>query len=213
MMLVACSQSTTVGPHSVGQSEASRLIEELASNYKPLHPNGYHGEAMYGVFGADDEKPDARRIEDAKRVRAAYESLQAMGMAAFPALISACNDERYSFSGVYAAWRNHTVGDACRMIIEGQVDFYGYGYKSRDCPTGGHLVKPSYFWNKDGAGDLRKWWTERQGRSLHELQIETLQWTIQKEENAGFIDEQQKAIILTPLLTRLEELSVKNTTD
>lgn len=184
------------------QALARPLVEELASKFTPEHEQGYWGSGMSLI----DTDADPARKEDAARVRAARERLEQLGTAAFPALIEAQDDERYSYSQVVAAWNNWSVGAACYLILKRQIETYRYGYKSRSLPDGGSLKKPSYLAQVAGTVGLDAWWEQRKDRNLRELQTEAVQWTIEREKAAGFVDVQQQQEILVPLQARLREL-------
>ncbi|MDB5292772.1 MAG: hypothetical protein JWL69_4013 [Phycisphaerales bacterium] len=129
-----------------------------------------------------------------------------MGIAAFPDLIAASEDKRYSFSMTTAAWGNHSVGDACFMIIESQVESYPYGYKSREGTNGRQAIQPEYLeYARSGEG-LKSWWERHKARSLPELQEEVLRWRIDQEKSIGFVDQAQRREILEPLESRLEQI-------
>ncbi|MBB6430953.1 hypothetical protein [Algisphaera agarilytica] len=212
-VLIAFSMLGCVAHTPTDSHRAEFLIEQLASDFPPAHEDLYHGpELAISIFGdQEDEQPDPSRVANYERIWNAKDQLKSLGLNAFPALVNAIDDERYSYSGVYAAWRNHSVGDACFFIIQSQVEYYGYGYKSRQAPSTGStapsFTKPSYLYAMRNHG-LEAWWEERKYLSLQELQIEALEWTIEQEVSAGFTNPEQKKIILEPLENRLAELRV-----
>jgi len=175
--------------------EASALVEALASpNEAPQiytihlrYPEGYDRQAQ-------------------ARVRAAEEKLRAMGPKAFPALIERLDDTGYSYTECYGTWRNLKVGEVCFYIIEDQVEFYGHDYATRPGADGEEVLKPSYLYTFHTTQHLRNWWEERQDMTLRELQIEALEWNIEKERERGFTDDEQRETVLAPLLRRLAEL-------
>jgi hypothetical protein len=196
--LASCT-SRTAPPVAKTQTEAAQLVEELVSRFPPAQEDGDSG-----MGGGPVE--DTPRRREALRVRNAYDRLKSMGAAAFDDLVAASDDGRYSFSKVYAALRNHSVGDACFMILESQVDTYGYGYKSRDGANGEHAVKPQYLWHVRETEGLKHWWENRGGLGVRALQIESITWTIAKEEEIGFVNQQQRQEVLGPLEKRLKQL-------
>ncbi len=99
------------------------------------------------------------------------------------------------------------------MIIQHHVDYWGHGYKSRDTLGEGHIVKPRFIFSLYTSGKLSAWWYERQDLPLRDLQIEALLWTIEQEEDAGFVDDNQRRLILTPLKDRLAELGYTSASD
>jgi hypothetical protein len=203
-LAAACEQSGRPSTQPIQtQSETRKLIGQLASHFPPEHENGSHGSKLIGIGSSDEQSP---RSQDAMRVEAARQSLTALGIAAFPDLVAASDDDRYSYSQVNAALWNYSVGDACFGILESQVDFYGCGYKSRDGAEGRSAVKPSYLRHARHNGGLAAWWASHQGRAITELQIESLRWTISQEESIGFVDAKQRREIIEPLETRLATL-------
>ena len=185
---------------SPSDSNVSEMIEALVSKYPPRVLDGEWGD-VGSIFGRGD-RPMTPEDEDALRVLRVREKLRGLGLPAFGALITSVDDERYSYSAVFSASRNLSVGDACFMIVESQVDFYGTGYKARDGADG----KPSYLRHLRERKRLGQWWVDRRGRPLRELQVESLEWTIAQERLLGFVDDEQRVRILKPLEERLAEL-------
>jgi hypothetical protein len=201
-LLVSCTPAPRPNTTPTADREARALIEQLPSRFPPLFEDN--------TWGLYETPPDKARDIDFDRVQATYGRLRSMGITAFPALVAAIDDKRYSFSRVYAAWRNLTVGDACFDILESQVDYDGFGYKSRHGAGGRDSVKPQYLWNIRTDGKLKEWWAQGKSRSLAELQIESLRWTIAREQAIGFVSEEQRTQVLGPLLGRLKELGVQD---
>jgi hypothetical protein len=203
-VLLLCLQSCAATPtpkQSQAPSTASRLIEGLASSFPPKFPDLYWG-------GGQDVLPtspaeDRSRERDKLRVLQNFERLRYMGIAAFDDLVAASDDPRHSFSAEYAALLNHSVGDACFMIIESQVDFARPIDKSRIDKNGWSV---SYLFDVRRIEGLQSWWAPRRKRSLQQLQIESLVWTIAKEEEIGFADDAERFKVLGPLVTRLDQL-------
>lgn len=189
---------------SPSDSNVSEMIEALVSKYPPRVLDGEWGD-VGSIFGRGD-RPMTPEDEDALRVLRVREKLRGLGLPAFGALITSVDDERYSYSAVFSASRNLSVGDACFMIVESQVDFYGTGYKARDGADGRRAVKPSYLRHLRERKRLGQWWVDRRGRPLRELQVESLEWTIAQERLLGFVDDEQRVRILKPLEERLAEL-------
>lgn len=190
-----------LAPGDARTAEINSLIHQLASTLPPTVKDGDWGN---GPFFRDLETLEGR---DAERVHRAKERLKEFGVVAFPQLIAARDDPRFSYSASYAAWVNHSVGEACYFIIESQVDFYGYGYKARKGSDGQPHSKLRFMWtNYHEKKQLETWLAERKGKSLAELQIEALEWTIAQEQTAGFSDKEQEDSILDPLMKRLREL-------
>lgn len=204
IVLASCAAQAPA-PLANDQTESARLIQDLVSKFPPAHEDEYRGKFRRPLKDSPQEK-DLPQERDALRVRKAYERLRSMGIAAFDDLVAASDDERYSFSAAYAAWENHSVGAACFMIIKSQVDTWGYGYKLRDGANGKRAVKPQYLWHVRETEGLTRWWKQRRGAELRELQIESLRWTIAREEAIGFTSEAQRQLVVGPLEKRLNEI-------
>jgi hypothetical protein len=200
-MLSSCAGNVPADNRPPAHDPIEILIKGLASRFPPLHEDGYWGSFDYG----DSPTQDARSA-DAKRVQVSYGKLRSLGIKAFPELVAASDDKRYSFSQVVAAWNNLSVGDACFEIMESQVDFWGSGYKSRIGADGHYAAKPLYLWKIRQDGALRQWWAQHRAASLRDLQLESLHWTIRQEQSIGFVDEHQRQKILSPLYARLAQL-------
>ncbi len=200
--LAACGPSR--GPTAAVTAHNPRvkaLIGELASKFPPLHADG--DSMVTDAFMPRDPSP---RTYDEDRVQRAMKDLTAMGVSAFPDLIENLSDRRFSQSTNYQAWENESVGDTCFGIIESQVDFYGTGYLTREGEDGQQHLKPQYLWDIRDEGGLMEWWGARKGRSLTELQVESLRWTISKENEIGFPTGTDMRLYLDPLEKRLGEL-------
>ena len=171
------------------------LIEALASpNYFPR------------AAGQDLIYPDGFDHGAQKRVRRAEQRLRDRGPAAFPDLVAKLEDARYAYSEYYDQWRNPLVGEVCFYIIEDQVDFDGYDYKTRLGADGKQHEKPSCLWSICTQGKMQEWWKARAGKTLTELQTEAVEWTVAEEKKIGFKDRAQEEQVLGPLLKRLGEL-------
>lgn len=182
------------------------LIDELASRYPP-EPDRFHTEKDGPTFiPKSDAERDASR-EDHTRVWKARTDLVNLGTAAFPDLAANSRDPRYSYSAhtQEILWRS--VGDACFSIIEEQVDMLKRPrYFTRERPGGGRAGQPYYLLTMRQSPGLEAWWEARKARSLRELQIEAIEWTIREEEKSGFTDDAQRHEVLDPLEIRLAEV-------
>ena len=124
----------------------------------------------------------------------ALKSLKEMGPAAFPALVKHLKDDRYSYSGEVAAWVNFSVGDAIVEILD-DGHYMHNGYKSRETPSGSNGMLLSF---KDylKARDAEAWAEWAKSKSRLEIQMDFIDWCIEKENERGYIDEAQKKRIL-----------------
>ena len=123
-------------------------------------------------------------------------------------LIGHLHDKRYSFTSPPAGPHclKMSVGDACRDIIWKRVSPDIVWYINRYGADGKLHMRPRYFDALRQPGALEEWWRERRGRTLVQLQIEALEWTIKQERKIGFSSEAQKQRYLNPLLERLKKL-------
>jgi hypothetical protein len=88
--------------------------------------------------------PTTAIADERAQIRAAFEQIHTLGLAAFPDLAANSEDPRYSFTRIYAAVHNHTVGEACRMVMEDQIEYWGVFYKSREGTGGRSASMPRY---------------------------------------------------------------------
>src|SRR5262249_24532339 len=100
------------------------------------------------------------------------------GVVAFPVLMEYAEDKRFSFlmESPSGAMRTHTVGDACRLIVQHQLDAYEtLGIYPR--------MVPSYFDKVVAGKKWDGWWHSHRDKSLREMQIEAFDWAVnwQKE--------------------------------
>lgn len=175
--------------HSAGSdAHIESLIDKLASKNSP--PD-FPPHLMLNDFLKD---PGEWKREHQQTVSAAYYELKSMGKSAFPYLIKHMSDERYSHERSWSIFVSHTVGDACRFIIESQVCPAGMGYKSRESPKGmimGHEVHfESYV--KSKYGSYAAWWRNNRSKSILEMRVAFSEWRIGKEKRIGFVDEKQQ---------------------
>lgn len=151
-----------------------------------------------------------------KKVFVAMDQLRLMGQDAFEALIAHGDDKEYSYTGLYAAYVDQSVGEVCLGIIEAQVITGGRGYKAREGADGKYHVSPSflYFSKYYAAPESRrsgfsKWYDDHKNKTLREMQAEALEWRIEQEKAIGFPDEKEREYFLHPLERHLAELKGK----
>src|SRR5439155_26593155 len=132
------------------------------------------------------DPPDAVTVSGiycTPEVGADIKSLKEMGPTVFPALVKHLGDDRYSYSGVVAAWGNYNVGAA---IVEVLCDghYMHSGYKSRDTPSGsggGYLSFDGYL----RARAPEAWADWARSRSRLDIQMDFIDWCIEKENERG----------------------------
>src|SRR2546421_46522 len=120
--LVACNKETprkpdtrfvvppegyAVSVEGSGSERVDALVRQLISQRPAPYRSGYADPPDAVVFG-NYITPE---------VDAAMKELKAMGPSVFPALAKHIGDDRYSYSGVVAAWANYTVSDAVVEIL------------------------------------------------------------------------------------------------
>lgn len=140
--------------------------------------------------GARDSSPEyAQRHE---KVRSAFAALTEMKLKAFPVLVKHLDDERQSIN-----FRNHyianSVGDACRWNIYYQLQdrpkgYSSYGYQ-REGKDGKNHPKP--YWTGtpfDESGGVAKWLRKHRNLGYAEMQIQCLNWLLDREKAIGASD-------------------------
>ena len=127
-------------------------------------------------------------------VEAALKGLKEMGPAAFPALVRHLRDDRYSFSDVVQAWDNFTVGDAVLEVLD-DGHYMHSGYLHRDVPSksgGGYISFRDYV----NARGPEKWAEWAKSKSRLDIQMDFIDWCIERENQRGYIDSDQKKKVL-----------------
>jgi hypothetical protein len=95
----------------------------------------------------------------------AYRQLQKMGLRAFDDLVRCVKDSRPAWETFQLASSGRTtVGQACFSIVAAQVE--------ASIPRSSGLA---YLRRQP---DLQEWWQQRRGRTLGELQVEAIEWSL-----------------------------------
>ena len=163
VLMTACGTQPPAPEPGHTLTETQLLIEELASRFPPT-PEEQGREVDVRQF---IQPPiDNPLIRDAKRVQAVYQRLEKLGFAAFPDLVAASDDQRYSFTTGSWAERNVSVSEACFALIKSQVDVHS-GYSA---------YRPTYMEHIQHTIGLKAWWKERKGWSLSAMQAESQRW-------------------------------------
>ena len=212
-LLVSCERPTaqsggTTGPPSIPlpaaeakvadrHREIDELIEKLAISDEPAGD-----EPVY--------TPDLETPRTDKRVIAyeAAEKLREYGKAAFAQLLARRHDKRQS-----VAFRRvipHTVGLACYCIVEDVIYNLPEDYRGSFYRKGGdgemherpRFLAPGIF----DEDTVEAWLRVRHDKTLTELQIEALEWLIDKEKNIGFPTERDREKFLLPLERQVSRL-------
>jgi hypothetical protein len=168
-----------------GSAKVDALVRNLVSRRPAPYRSGYSDPPPAVAFADRYDTPE---------VEAALKSLKEMGPAAFPALVKHMGDDRYSYSGVVEAWLNFRVGDAVVEVLD-DGHYMHSGYKYRKTPSGsdgGYLSFAGYL-EARGAEAWAEW---AKSRSRLDIQMDFIDWCIEKENGRGFVDEAQKKKIL-----------------
>ena len=168
-----------------GSPKVDALVHNLVSRRPAPYRSGYSDPPTDVVFSDRYSTPE---------VESAIKSLKDMGPAVFPSLVKHLGDDRYSYSDVWDAWLNHGVGDAIVEVLD-DGHYMHSGYKSRETPSGsggGYLSFDSYL-EVRGAEAWAKW---AKNKTRLDIQMDFIDWCIEKENERGFVDESQKKQIL-----------------
>ena len=114
-----------------------------------------------------------------------------MGPAVFPSLVKHLGDDRYSYSGVSAAWLNFRVSDAIVEILD-DGHYMHSGYKARQTPSGS---RRSVSFSFDGYldGSRPESWAEwAKSKTRMDIQMGFIDWCVEKENERGFVDDAQR---------------------
>jgi hypothetical protein len=149
------------------------------------------------------------RKSESERKRDAVKKLYGIGMQAFPLLMESFDDDRPGYA--LASISNPTVGLACYYIIKDQLfdfppgystSYYRKGADGEDHRRPGQINQSLFGGSRDG---LKDWLKQRKERTLDELQLEVLEWTLAEEERIGVAVDGDEAKYLAPLRRRIEE--------
>ncbi len=167
-----------------GSAKVDALVRNLVSKRPAPYRSAYSDPPIAVVFASRYSTPE---------VEAALKSLKEMGPAVFPALVKHLGDDRYSYSGVVAAWVNYQVGDAVVEVLD-DGHYMHSGYKFRKTPSGSEV-----YLSFDGylrARGAEAWAEWARSKSRLEIQMDFIDWCIEKENGRGFVDEAQKKQVL-----------------
>ena len=186
--------------------EIDLLIDQLASkNADPNIPDNP------GLFDKNKFLEDTGEWDpsDQKPVSDAYYKLKAMGKDAFPFLLNHFDDQRYSHQRVSATFYPVSVGEACRHIIDEQVDPRGMMYKSRESPNGSEMGFHFEAYVRKQFGSYAAYVRANRTTSLRDMRIEVAKSRIAHEKSAGFVSEEQRNQMLGSLERLLENARQK----
>jgi hypothetical protein len=169
-----------VSVESSGLEKVDALVRQLISQRPATYRSGYSGASAFGNYVAP-------------QVEGAMKELKAMGPSVFPALAKHLGDDRYSYSGVVAAWENYTVSDAVvEVLCDGH--YMHSGYKWRTTPSGGegYLSFNDYL----KARGYETWPEWARTRTRIEIQNDFIDWCIAAENARGYVDDAQRGKVL-----------------
>lgn len=181
--------------NQISTNAVNALIEELVSPVPPKYQSG--------------ESDLTNTLEDINgfihpNVEKARQSLIEMGTDIYPILAEHINDKRYSYSGVYAAWLNLSVGEMIKDIMAEGIETHLGGYKWRKNPTGSNGL-PSFSAMVRETGGYEKYALHAKGHRKIELRNEYVRWRVAKERAYGFIDQEQEQKVIGKYLELLNE--------
>ena len=154
--------------------ECKQLVEQLANPNKPPFTELYVRELPKGVRETD--------LNDSQKpIAAAYNLLSANIEVALPVLLANCDDKRFSYVyevGISAVYKCETVGGACSRIIGAHIDVCSnvvtkYNAEGRS---------KSLQFNYDKAGGYEKWWKDRDGWNVRELQLGLIELALRQPQ-------------------------------
>ena len=198
-LLTACWGATNTYPEKVYkvpaggypvsvEASGSPKVDALVCNLVSRRAAPYRSAAdppMSAIFADRYSTPE---------VESALRSLKEMGPAAFPALIKHLGDDRYSFSRVEQGWLNFSVGDAVMEILDdGHYQHGGYLTREVSAKSGGGYLSFTDYLRERGAERWAEW---AKAKSRLAIQMDFIDWCINKEQERGFVDEAQKKLIL-----------------
>ena len=192
----ACSQpNANAQTNTASNTVVTALIEQLVSPVPAKYPSGATDftnifDEMSGFIHPQVEKARKQLVE--------------MGTDIYPTLAEHINDDRYSYSGVYAAWVNNSVGRMVSEIMAEGIEPHLGGYKSRKNPSSGN-GHPSFQQMVKETGGYEKYASQAKGRPKVELRAEYIRWHVAKERSYGFIDKTQEQKVIGKYLELINE--------
>jgi hypothetical protein len=155
------------------EREIKALIDQLVSpnvvtptdKCWPEHPPNYDREAQ-------------------KRVLAAMKELRAIGLAAFPHLLAQIDDKRYCLTEDAGSCDfAYSVGTICYRTVDAHLQPYGPHTEGEGDPRE-RAYRPDYMRQQKLTTPkvFQAWWNSHKDKTMRDVQIEVLEWTIAEEE-------------------------------
>ncbi len=180
------------------EQEIKTLVQQLVSPNRAPQIQ-YDGDARYPA-GYDRAAQET--------VCDAWWKLYQMGDRTFPYLFDHFDDQRYCFTEDEGAGNgNWSIGRACSDIVichlQPYDNYYHLSHGEGDNPG---RPRPSYSKQYDlrTSAGAKLWWEAHKGKSLRELQIETLEWVIAEEAKTPAIYTDGERAYLHEVLTKLQ---------
>lgn len=145
------------------QKTINTLIKALVSPNKPLNPESKTTTIIL---------PPSYDENAQLKIKAVVKKLEGLGVSAFPALIANLKNDEYCMSYSTSLMRDFSVGDICMDILISHFSFH----KNRSAYKG----MPHYGWQMISINP-EKWWEENKGKTLKQMKVEALKWTIEQE--------------------------------
>jgi hypothetical protein len=119
-----------------------------------------------------------------ERVLGAMKRLRNIGLPAFPYLIARISDKRYSLTEDAGSCDfAFSVGTICYLMVDAHLHPYGH-YTNGEGDPRERDRRPNYIDEHkltDPKG-FQAWWKTHKAKSMRDIQIEVLDWTISEEE-------------------------------
>lgn len=177
--------------------KCAELISQLASpNNAPIRRNGTKGRTKLTF-------PEGYDVKAQLNIKAVRQTLCDNIPESLPCLVAALGDQRYCMTINWAdgdGYYNYSVGQVCLDVIRSRLEVY------RDAI---HFHGPGH-WHHYDYPVSKEWWETRKGKSLAELQIEAIDWAIERRraEDEEQIAERRKNEIVD--LQKLREEIAKS---
>lgn len=145
------------------------LVQQLASPNQPATTrNRASGSVTF---------PAKYDVKAQEKIDAVRRELQSNAQDALPYLVEALDDDKYCMTISWAegqAYYNRSVGEVCHEIISSQLEVY----RSK-------LTFSKKSWHEYEYPISKEWYETRKKLSLAKLQIEAIDWAIEKRKAEG----------------------------
>ena len=188
LVVVCAGVAGGADPEVISDEQITVLVGQLASPNRP---------PPTGVPNAEDAPGYDQEAQ--KKVLRAFHQLRGLAPRSFPFLFGHVSDERYSLTVVSGkAGKNFSVGQVCREILTSNLQSPACRRRTASTNVKHRPYPPDYLsahklFQPDEA---KEWWESRKNKSLRELQIEVLEWTLIEEIKASdrYLDEDRERL-------------------